>query len=134
MAGRNGVGLVRASGHAGPSDVLAAGLWRPRSGSDWKAHDPRATLVAVGNGGRTLAAAEALAGVLAGGSYVMPVYSVTLNVAPKTLQVVGTGDGIAQIEDWAARVGASAQVRWATIGATARAWAEAGALASRVNP
>lgn len=128
-------GLVLGVGHGGSSgDDLAAGLWRPRSGSDWRAHDPAANLVAVGNGGRTLAAAETLAQSIATGSHVMPVYSTTINVQPKTLQVVGTTDGIAQIETWAARVGALAPVRWSTIAGTAAAFRAAGSLASRVNP
>ena len=84
--------------------------------------------------GRSSEPAEALAGRLAEGSHVMPVYSATLNVAPKTLQIVGTTQGIEAIEAWAARVGRLPQVRWATIAATARAWRDAGAMASRINP
>ncbi|WP_284618171.1 hypothetical protein [Aquabacterium humicola] len=131
-------GIVQAIGHGSGSDDTAAGLWRPRSSADWKAHDPQANLVAVGNGGRTLATAEALANQLAGlengGTLVQPVYSSTINVAPKTLTVVGTSDGIAQIEAWAARVGLIAGVRWSTIAGTASAFREAGALPSRINP
>lgn len=127
-------GLVLSAGHGETPDDTAAGLWRPRSSADWKAHDPAGTLVAVGHAGRTPEAAEALAGRLAEGSHVMPVYSATLNVAPKTLQIVGTTQGIEAIEAWAARVGRLPQVRWATIAATARAWRDAGAMASRINP
>ncbi|NRF66334.1 hypothetical protein HLB44_04990 [Aquincola sp. S2] len=127
-------GIVLSTGHGTGSDDTAAGLWRPRSTADWKAHDPLANLVAVGNGGRTLAAAEALANQLAGGALVQPVYSSTINVAPKTLTVIDTSDGIAQIESWAARVGQIAGVRWNTIAATAAAFKAAGALPSRINP
>ncbi len=127
-------GIVTGVGHGTDSDDTAAGLWRPRSGGDWKAHDPAGNLIAVGNGGRTLQAAEALANSLLTGSHVMPVYSVTLNVAPKTLTVVGTSDGIAQIEAWAARLGLLAPVRWSSISTTAAAFKAAGGLASRVNP
>jgi len=127
-------GLVTTPSHAVGADDLAAGLWRPRSSADWRTHDPAGTLVAVGNGGRTLAAAEALVDAVASGSHVMPVYSVTINVAPKTLTVVGTSDGITQIEAWATRMGARAEVRWSTIAGTARAWRDAGGMASRVNP
>jgi hypothetical protein len=127
-------GLVLGVGHGSNTDDTAAGLWRPRSSSDWKAHDPAANLVAVGNGGRTLASAEALAQAIATGSHVQPVYSTTINVQPKTLQVVNTTDGITQIEAWAARVGAMPQVRWSTIAGTATAFKAAGELPSRVNP
>ncbi|WP_374437784.1 hypothetical protein [Inhella sp.] len=127
-------GLVTGVGHGTDSDDTAAGLWRPRSASDWKAHDPAGNLAAVGNGGRTLQAAEALANSLLTGSHVMPIYSVTLNVAPKTLTIVDTSDGIAQIEAWAARVGLLAPVRWSSISATAAAFRAAGGLPSRVNP
>lgn len=127
-------GIVTSDGHTAGADDTAAGLWRPRASADWKAHDPGANLVAVGNAGRTLAAAEALAAQMAGGSHVQPVYSATLNVAPRTLTLVGTSDGIAQIEAWAARVGQMTGVRWATISATAAAWKAAGGAPSRVNP
>ena len=53
---------------------------------------------------------------------------------PQALAVVGTADGIAQIEAWAARVGAMAPVRWSTLQETATAWLAAGGLPSRVNP
>lgn len=127
-------GIVTSDGHTSGADDTAAGLWRPRSAADWKAHDPAANLVAVGNAGRTLAAAEALAAKMAGGSHVQPVYSATLNVAPKTLTLVGTSDGIGQIEAWAARVGQMSGVRWSTIAGTADAWRAAGGAPSRVNP
>ncbi len=127
-------GLVSGAGHSGSSDDTAAGLWRPRSSADWKAHDPAGNLVAVGNGGRTLQSAEALAQRLESGSHVMPVYSSTLNVAPKTLTVVDTSDGIAEIESWATRVGALGSVRWNTLAGTATAFKNAGGQASRVNP
>jgi hypothetical protein len=127
-------GLVTGAGHGSDSDDTAAGLWRPRSSADWRGHDPVGTLVAVGNGGRTLAAAEALAAQVGSGSHVQPVYSATLNVAPRTLQVVGSSDGIAEIEAWAARVGALPQVRWNTIAGTATAFVAAGSPPSRVNP
>ncbi|MBL8333072.1 MAG: hypothetical protein JNM08_08215 [Rubrivivax sp.] len=127
-------GVVLDDGHRLGSDDRSAGLWRPRSGSDWLSHDPAGNLAVVGGGARTLAGAEALATAVAGGTHVQPVYSATLNVGPQTLAVVGTTDGIAQIEAWAARVGAMAAVRWSTLQETATAWLAAGALPSRVNP
>ena len=127
-------GLVTGVGHGANTDDTAAGLWRPRSSADWKAHDPAGTLVAVGNGGRTLTTAEELAQQVGSGTHVQPVYSTTINVAPKTLTVVGTSDGITQIETWAARVGALPQVRWSSIAGTAAAFQAAGGGPSRVNP
>jgi hypothetical protein len=127
-------GLVTSVGHGANTDDTAAGLWRPRSSADWKAHDPAGTLVAVGNGGRSLSTAEQLAQQVGSGTHVQPVYSSTINVAPKTLTVVGTSDGITQIETWAARVGALPQVRWSSIAGTAAAFQVAGGLPSRVNP
>jgi hypothetical protein len=127
-------GIVVSDGHTTGADDTAAGVWQPRSTADFKAHDPDANLVAVGNAGRTLAAAESLANSIATGAYIQPVYSATLNVAPKTLKVVGTADGIDQIEAWANRVGALPAVKWSSISGTATAWRAAGALASRVNP
>lgn len=127
-------GIVISDGHTTGADDTAAGLWRPRSATDWKAHDPNANLVAVGNAGRTLSSAESLATKIAAGGYGQPVYSATLNVAPKTLKIIDTTDGIDQIEAWATRVGAMSVVKWASISATASAWRDAGGLASRVNP
>lgn len=127
-------GLVTGVGHGTSTDDTAAGLWRPRSSADWKAHDPAGNLVAVGNGGRTLAAAEQLAQQVGSGTHVQPVYSTTINVAPKTLTVIDTSDGITQIEAFATRLGALPQVRWSSIAGTAAAFQAAGGLPSRVNP
>lgn len=127
-------GIVTSDGHTTGADDTAAGLWRPLDSNDWRAHDPGANLVAIGNGGRTLAAAEALATQVGGGSHVQPVYSVTLNVQPKTLKIVDTSDGIDEIEAWAARIGTQRHVVWNTLSGTAAAWRAAGGLPSRINP
>lgn len=79
---------------------------------------------------RTRRAAEALANSLLTVSHVRR----DCSVAPKTLTIVDTSDGIAQIEAWAARVGLLAPVRWNSISATAAAFKAAGGLPSRVNP
>lgn len=126
-------GLTVDDGHSGDSDDLAAGLWRPDSSADWRTHDPGANLVAIGNGGHTLAAAQTLADSIATGSYVQPVYSVTLNVQPKTLKIVGSTDGINEIEAWANSMGTKESIQWSTLTETAAAWQAAGALPSRVN-
>jgi hypothetical protein len=54
-------------------------------------------------------------------------------VSPRTLTVVNTTDDIADIEAWAARIGASSAVRWANIRETAAAWVAAGSVASRIE-
>ncbi len=127
-------GLVMDDGHTIGNDDTAAGLWKPSSSANWRAHDPKASLIAIGNGGRTLAAAQKMADNLALGTYVQPVYSVTLNVQPKSLKIVGTSDGIAEIEAWANSIGQHDHVQWSNFTETVAAWKSAGSLASRVNP
>jgi hypothetical protein len=130
-------GLVRTGTHNAGSEDFSSGLWQPRSGTDWQAHDPAQNLIAVGGGVRSLAGAESLATQLAQG-YTAPVYSVTVMVDQVTLTVSDavnastSTDGIAQIEAFASRVGAMSNVRWATPAGTAATWRAAGSLPSRI--
>ena len=129
---------VREGSHSGGSEDLSNGLWLPLSGSDWQAHDPAANLVVVGGGSRNLSAAEALAAKLGQGGYTAPLYSATVMVDQLTLTVSDavnastSTDGIDKIEAFAARLGALANVRWATLSGTAAAWRAAGAVPSRI--
>ncbi|MBI5367855.1 MAG: hypothetical protein HZA54_12520 [Planctomycetes bacterium] len=125
-------------GHGRGADLPAIGVWRPRSGSEFALDDPQGLLVTVGGGPLLPAGAEKLAQELAapgagaggrGGG--PPVVSATIMVRPSTLTIIGTEDGIAAIEAWAARVAALGCVRWATIQETAEAWTCAGAVPSR---
>lgn len=130
-------GVVRTGSHSAGSEDLSNGLWQPRSSTDWQAHDPAASLVAVGGGARSLAGAEALAAQLVQG-YTAPVYSTTVMVDSFTLTVSDavnastSSDGISQIESFASRMGARANVRWATPAGTATAWRAAGMVPSRI--
>lgn len=126
-------GLVLRAGHRPGSDDRAYGIWRPRSSTDWKRHSPRGSLIAVGGGARTLSATKAFALALAAGTAGRgePISSATINVAPHTLTVVDSSDGIAALEAWAAELSALPHVQWATIGETATDWELAGGVASR---
>lgn len=130
-------GLVRTGSHSAGSEDLSSGLWQPRSNSDWQAHDPAKSLVAVGGGARSLAGVESLATQLVSG-YTAPVYSATVMVDSYTLTVSDaanastSSDGINQIEGFASRLGARSNVRWATPSGTAAAWRAAGSLPSRI--
>jgi hypothetical protein len=134
-------GVVRVGSHKTGSEDFSNGLWQPRSNADWQAHDPNATLVAIGGGNRSLSTAEDLATKLAQGTqggYTAPVYSATIMVDQVTLTVsdaanaTTSSDGIDQIEAFAARVGALAQVRWGSLSSTASAWRSAGSIPSRI--
>lgn len=130
-------GIVRTGSHSTGSEDFSSGLWQPRSSADWQAHDPSASLVAVGGGARSLAGAEALAAQLVQG-YTAPVYSATVMVDSFTLTVSDaanastSSDGIVQIESFASRIGALSNVRWATPAGTAAAWRAAGQGPSRI--
>jgi hypothetical protein len=131
-------GLVREATHGGNSEDLSNGLWLPRSGTDWQAHDPAQGLVAVGGGSRTLTAAEALATQIGQGGFTAPVYSATVMVDPVNFKVMDglasqtTTDGIDQIEAFATRMGALPHVCWASLSGTAQAWRNAGSVPSRI--
>jgi hypothetical protein len=100
-------GITSDPGHADGSDDTSFGLYRPESSAGWRNHDPGANLVAVGGGSRDIVEAETLADRLATAGYWAPVYSATVMVSPTTLKTVsGSFAGIADIEAWAARMGA----------------------------
>jgi hypothetical protein len=125
--------LVIRAGHGAGADDRAFGLWRPRSSSEWRRHASSGSLIAVGGGGRTLDSTMDFALGLAAGSVGRgePISSATINVAPDTLQVVDTTDGIAEIEAWAATMALLPHVQWATIRETAADWVAAGGIPSR---
>lgn len=132
-------GMVRTGSHSAGSEDFSSGLWQPRSTADWQAHDPAASLVAVGGGSRALASAETMASQLTTtGGYTAPIYSTTIMVDSFTLTVSDAAnattstDGIDTIEAFASRMGARANVRWATLSGTATAWRTAGSMPSRV--
>lgn len=126
-------GIVTQSGHGPGVDDEAYGLWRPKSGADWKTHDPQGSLIAMGGGPRSLAGATALIERLKTATGAAPVYSSTIMVHPDSLVVVDSNDGIDQIEAWAATAGLNGNVRWATVSETAAAWLSAGGVPSRIE-
>lgn len=126
-------GIVERAGHGAGADDRAYGVWRPKSSAEWRRHSPTGSLIAVGGGDRTLDGVQAFAFGLSVGSVGRgePISSATINVAPQSLLVVGTTDGIDDIEDWAADMALLSNVEWATINETAAAWIAAGSVASR---
>lgn len=119
--------------HSPGSEDFGYGVWRPKSGAEFTVHDPNGNLISVGGGPRTLAGAQALLDYLRTATGLPPVLSTTVMVHPDSLVNVGTSDGIAQIEAWAAVAGMNAQVRWATLSQTAAAWLAAGGVPSRLG-
>lgn len=119
--------------HSLGSEDYSYGVWRPKSGAEYKIHDPNGNLISVGGGVRTLAGATAITDKLKALTGLPPVYSTTIMVHPDTLVNVGTSDGIAQIEAWATAARANTFVKWATLSETAAAWKAAGSVASRVE-
>lgn len=119
--------------HSPGSEDVSYGVWRPKSGAEYKVHDPNGNLISVGGGPRTLAGATAIIDKLKTLTGLPPVYSTTIMVHPDTLVNVGTQDGIAQIEAWASAARANNFVKWATLSGTAAAWKAAGQVASRVE-
>lgn len=126
-------GTALTPNHAPGSEDVSYGVWRPKSGAEYKVHDPNGNLISVGGGVRTLAGATAIIDKLKTLTGLPPVYSTTIMVHPDTLVNVTTQDGIAQIEAWAAAARANSFVRWATLSETAAAWKAAGQVASRVE-
>jgi hypothetical protein len=126
-------GIANRPLHGPGADDNSVGLWRPKSMQEWSTHDPDGRLIAVGAGTRRLDDAERLAKLPSSGpsDKALPIVSATIMVAPRTLTVVGTADGIDTLEAWASRVGALANVHWETIRETAQAWVAAGGIASR---
>ena len=119
--------------HSPGSEDTSYGVWRPKSGAEYKVHDPNSNLISVGGGVRTLAGATAIIDKLKTLTGLPPVYSTTIMVHPDTLVNVTTQDGIAQIEAWATAARANSFVKWATLSETAAAWKAAGQVASRVE-
>ena len=130
-------GTAQQPGHAEGSEDLSYGIWRPKSGREYTVHDPAGNLISVGGGPRTLAGAttiiQFLRQRLQSKQVMAPVYSTTVMVHPDSLVVVGTTEGIEQLEAWANSAGLEAHVSWATLTESAAAWVKAGSQASRLD-
>lgn len=133
-------GGTNCAGHRPGCDDLAAGLWIPLSAEQYTVHDPNGQYIRVGGGTHQLDDGRALAQSIADGQYTYPVISFTVMVAPSTLQVVGpgvqiveSGDGIAEIATFVSEMNGYSFVRWANIEETAQAWVTAGSVPSRIE-
>jgi len=126
-------GGTQCPGHRSGCDVDFVGLWSPTSGSDYFSHNPNSDLVHVGGGTHYLDAGRKLAQAIANGEYSYPIISFTVMVAPSTLQVTSTGEGIEEITAFVNEMNTHSFVHWATIEETAQAWVKAGSVLSRLE-
>ncbi|MEY2820204.1 MAG: hypothetical protein RL275_3667 [Chloroflexota bacterium] len=126
-------GGTNCPGHRPGCDDLAAGIWIPLSAEQYTTHNPNGQYIRVGGGTHQLDDGRALAQSIASGQYAYPVISFTLMVAPNTLQIVNSDDGIAEITAFASKMNGYTFVRWANIEETAQAWVAAGSVPSRIE-
>lgn len=126
-------GGTNCPGHRPGCDDLAAGIWMPLSVEQYSAHDPNGSYIRVGGGTHQLADGLALAQAIANGEYLYPIISFTIMVAPSTLQIVNSSDGISEITVFVNEMNQYLFVRWANIEETAQAWVEAGSVPSRIE-
>jgi hypothetical protein len=126
-------GGTNCPGHRPGCDDLAAGLWIPLSAEQYTTHNPSGQYIRVGGGTHQLGDGRILAQSIASGQYTYPVISFTLMVAPTTLQIVESSDGIAEITAFASEMNGYTFVRWANIEETAQAWVAAGSVPSRIE-
>lgn len=133
-------GGTNCPGHRPGCDDYSAGLWIPLSAEQYATHNPSGQYVRVGGGTHQLDDGRVLAQAIANGDYPYPVISFTLMVAPTTLQVVGpgvqiveSGNGVAEIATFVNEMNGYGFVRWANIEETAQAWVEAGSVPSRIE-
>ena len=126
-------GGTNCPGHRPGCDDLAAGLWIPLSAEQYTTHNPNGQYIRVGGGTHQLDDGRMLAQSIANGQYTYPVISFTLMVAPTTLQIVESSDGIAEITAFASEMNGYTFVRWANIEETAQAWVAAGSVPSRIE-
>ena len=126
-------GGTNCPGHRPGCDDLAAGLWIPLSAEQYTTHNPSGQYIRVGGGTHQLDDGRMLAQSIANGQYTYPVISFTLMVAPTTLQIVESSDGIAEITAFASEMNGYTFVRWANIEETAQAWVAAGSVPSRIE-
>ena len=91
------------------------------------------TLACVGGGTHQLADGLVLIHSIADGQYDYPVISFTIMVAPSTLRIVESADGIEQIAAFVQRVKGFPFIRWDTVEETAQAWVAAGRVPSRIE-
>lgn len=126
-------GGTNCPGHRPGCDDLAAGLWIPLSAEQYTTHNPNGQYVRVGGGTHQLKDGRMLAQSIANGQYTYPVISFTLMVAPTTLQIVESDDGIAEITAFVSEMNGYTFVRWANIEETAQAWRAAGSVPSRIE-
>ncbi len=127
-------GGTNCPGHRPGCDDLAAGLWIPLSAEQYTTHDPSGQYIRVGGGTHQLDDGRMLAQGIANGQYTYPVISFTLMVAPSTLQIVQSSDGISEITAFVNEMNGYNFVRWANIEETAQDWVAAGSVPSRIEP
>lgn len=126
-------GGTNCPGHRPGCDDLAAGLWIPLSAEQYTIHNPNGQYVRVGGGTHQLDDGLMLAQGIANGQYPYTIISFTLMVAPTTLQIVESDDGIPEITAFVSKMNSYPFVRWANIEETAQAWAKAGSIPSRIE-
>ena len=126
-------GGTNCPGHRPGCDDLAAGIWIPLSAEQYTTHNPNGQYIRVGGGTHQLDDGRALVQSIASGQYAYPVISFTLMVAPNTLQIVESSDGIAEITAFANEMNQYPFVRWANIEETAQVWVTAGSVPSRIE-
>ena len=126
-------GGTNCPGHRPGCDDLAAGLWIPLSAEQYTTHNPNGQYIRVGGGTHQLDDGRILAQSIANGQYTYPVISFTLMVAPSTLKIVQSSDGISEIIDFVNDMNRYPFVRWVNIEETAQAWSAAGSVPSRIE-
>lgn len=127
-------GMTIKPDHTPGSENYSAGLWRPKSNTEYLIDDINATLIAVGGYTRTIADLETLANTINSQKSLPPVTSATIMIDPQTLKSPQNGiDGITELTAFANRVGALNCVKWASISKSGDAWIEAGSVYSKMD-
>ncbi len=126
-------GAVSCPGHRPGCDEQSAGIWRPKNPTNYLNHDANGNVIHVGGGTHQLEDARRLAQAIANGEYQYPIISFTVMIAPVSLQIVQSNDGIESLTAFADEMNMYPFIRWATIAETAQAWVESGSIPSRIE-
>ncbi len=126
-------GAVACPGHRPGCDEASPGVWIPLNSENYLAHDPSGQFIHVGGGTHQLSDARLLVNAIQDGQYTYPVISFTLMIAPDTLTIVKTSDGMEALTVFYNEVNDLPFIRWATIQETADAWVTAGSVPSRIE-
>lgn len=122
------MGINLNGNHLADADDSHAGLWKPKSSTEYLVHDPSKNIIIVGGYTRNIDDIEMLSGNLNASH---PVSSAIVMIDPVTFKTPKESFDEATIKSWASRMALKPNVVWGNATQIAQAWKNAGGINSQ---